>query len=210
MNHTNQQHIISVAGTVGVGKTTMVQAISEHLNYEAVFENPKSNPYLEHFYQDFKKWAFHTQIHFLSERFKQQTNMRQNPGHYVQDRSIYEDKDIFTALHYADGNIDGLEYHTYLNLYNSMVENPDFRHPDLMIYLTASHPNDIIDRIKNRGRPSEQRTPYAYWLQLYERYEEWIHQFNICPVLEINIGDYDLIHDSHSRQSILEKISELI
>ncbi len=201
--------VITVAGTVGVGKSTMTKAIAEKLGFDTSMEKVDTNPYLDKFYHDFERWSFHLQIYFLAERFKEQKRMFEQGGGFVQDRSIYEDTGIFAKMHYDKGTMTNIDYETYTSLFEAMVMTPFFPHPDVLIYIEGSL-QDIIDRIQSRGRPMEQQTPIAYWEEMHSRYENWINNFTTCPVLKVNINDYDLIQNPESVDPILKKIGETI
>ncbi|MBS4179770.1 deoxynucleoside kinase [Lederbergia citrea] len=201
--------VIAIAGTVGVGKSTMTRTLAEALGFKTSFEKVDANPYLDLFYQDFERWSFHLQIYFLAERFKEQKRMFEQGGGFIQDRSIYEDTGIFAKMHYEIGNMTETDYETYINLFEAMVMTPYFPHPDLLLYLEGPL-EDILQRIHLRGRPMEQQTPDSYWIEMHERYEKWIESFDACPVLRLNINDYDLINDSSSINSIIEQISKHI
>ncbi|MGD6819142.1 deoxynucleoside kinase [Metabacillus sp. 84] len=211
MNLRDQYHIpkdavITIAGTVGVGKSTMTNALAEALRFRTSFEKVETNPYLDKFYADFERWSFHLQIYFLAERFKEQKRIFEYGGGFIQDRSIYEDTGIFAKMHYEKGTMTEVDYETYTNLFDAMVMTPYFPHPDLLIYLEGSL-EDILSRIERRGRPMEQQTPVSYWEEMHERYENWINNFNTCPVMRLNINDYDIMADGGSVEPILEKIS---
>ena len=197
--------IITVAGTVGVGKSTMTSALANALGFKTSFENVDDNPYLDRFYDDFEKWSFHLQIYFLAERFKEQKRIFEQGGGFIQDRSIYEDTGIFAKMHADNGTMDSVDYDTYTNLFEAMVMTPYFPHPNLLIYLEGSL-EDILSRIQERGRPMEQETPVSYWEEMYGRYERWINSFDACPVLRLNINDYDLITNPQEIEPIIERI----
>src|SRR5690606_16576438 len=153
--------VITIAGTVGVGKSTMTKSLAKALNFRTSFEKVDTNPYLDKYYKDFKKWSFHLQIYFLAERFKEAKRIFEYGGGFVQDRSIYEDTGIFARMQYEKGNMTKEDYETYTSLFDAMVMTPFFHHPDLLIYLEGSF-EDILARIKERGRPMEQETPVEY------------------------------------------------
>ncbi|MDY0409947.1 deoxynucleoside kinase [Virgibacillus soli] len=201
--------IITIAGTVGVGKSTMTKALASALNFKTSFEKVDTNPYLENFYQDFERWSFHLQIYFLAERFKEQKKIFEYGGGFIQDRSIYEDTGIFAKMHYDNGTMSEADYETYTNLFEAMVMTPYFPHPDLLIYLEGSL-EDVLDRIQLRGRDMEKTTPISYWEEMYHRYENWINSFNSCPILRINIAEYDLLQKDCSIEPIIAKISRSI
>ncbi|GER68518.1 deoxycytidine kinase [Weizmannia acidilactici] len=201
--------VITVAGTVGAGKSTLTRALAEALNFRTSFEKVDTNPYLDKFYNDFKRWSFHLQVYFLAERFKEQKRMFEYGGGFVQDRSIYEDTGIFAQMHYEKGNMSAVDYETYKNLFEAMVMTPYFPHPDLMIYLEGDL-EDILERIKKRGRPMEQQTPVEYWIEMHKRYEQWINSFNACPVLRLNINEYDLFQNKDAIEPIVERIGYML
>ncbi|WP_078378422.1 deoxynucleoside kinase [Sutcliffiella halmapala] len=198
--------VITIAGTVGVGKSTMTNALATALGFRTSFEKVDTNPYLDKFYADFERWSFHLQIYFLAERFKDQKKIFEYGGGFIQDRSIYEDTGIFANMHYEKGTMTKVDYETYTSLFEAMVMTPYFPHPDLLIYLEGSL-DDILGRIQERGRPMEQQTPITYWEEMHERYEKWINNFHACPVLRLNINEYDVLKNSDSVEPIIEKIS---
>ncbi|KON90689.1 deoxycytidine kinase [Rossellomorea marisflavi] len=201
--------VITIAGTVGVGKSTMTNGLAEALGFRTSFEKVDTNPYLDKFYKDFKSWSFHLQVYFLAERFKEQKRIFEYGGGFIQDRSIYEDTGIFAKMHHEKGTMSDTDYETYTSLFNAMVMTPYFPHPDLLIYLEGSL-DHIIDRIRERGRPMEQETPIEYWEEMHERYENWINNFNACPVLRLDIREYDLVKDAGSIEPIIERIAYFI
>jgi len=200
--------VITVAGTVGVGKSTMTKTLAKALDFRTSFEKVDSNPYLDLFYSDFKQWSFHLQIYFLAERYKEQKRIFEYGGGFIQDRSIYEDTGIFAKMHYEKGTMTEIDYETYTNLFEAMVMTPYFPHPSLLIYLEGSL-DDILARIKLRGRPMEQQTPVEYWEEMHNRYEKWINNFNACPVLRLNINEYD-VEDESTIEPIIEKVAGFI
>jgi deoxyadenosine/deoxycytidine kinase len=204
-----QNAVITIAGTVGVGKSTMTTALANALNFKTSFEKVDSNPYLDKFYADFERWSFHLQIYFLAERFKEQKKIFEYGGGFIQDRSIYEDTGIFAKMHFEKGTMSDIDYETYTNLFDAMVMTPYFPHPDLLIYLEGSL-DDILSRIKLRGRPMEQQTPIDYWKEMHHRYESWINNFNACPVLRLNINDYDIMANEKTIEPIIERIGDFI
>ncbi|WP_040224429.1 deoxynucleoside kinase [Bhargavaea cecembensis] len=201
--------VITVAGTVGVGKSTMTKALADTLGFRTSFEKVDTNPYLDRFYEDFEKWSFHLQIYFLAERFKEQKRMFEYGGGFIQDRSIYEDTGIFARMHYEKGTMDPVDYRTYTELFEAMVMTPYFPHPDLLIYLEGSF-DRILERIHERGRPMEQSTPVEYWEEMHERYTRWIDSFNACPVLRLDIKDYDLLTEPGAIEDVVERMGHFM
>lgn len=199
--------LITLAGTVGVGKSTLTRNLATALNFQASYEKVDGNPYLEDYYADFKQWSFHLQIYFLAERFKQQKAMFETGHGYVQDRSIYEDVGIFAKLQYDQGNMTPRDFETYQSLFEAMTLSPYFPKPDVLLYLNG--PLDkIIERVHCRGRKMETETPTKFWEDLYDRYQQWINNFTVCPVLHLNIEEYDS-HDPDSLKEILKQIEKI-
>mgnify|MGYP001031733958 FL=1 len=201
--------VITIAGTVGVGKSTLTNALADALQFRTSFEKVDTNPYLDKFYQDFSRWSFHLQVYFLAERFKEQKKIFEYGGGFIQDRSIYEDTGIFARMHYEKGTMSETDYQTYTSLFDAMVMTPYFPHPDLLIYLEGSL-DDILTRIDKRGRTMEKETPVEYWQEMHNRYEKWIDSFSSCPVLRLNINDYDAMEGSSAIEPIVEKISVIL
>ncbi|MCM3136621.1 deoxynucleoside kinase [Paenibacillus polysaccharolyticus] len=200
--------LITVAGTVGVGKSTLTAALADRLNFKTSLEQVDHNPYLEKFYHDFERWSFHLQIYFLAERFKEQKKIFELGDGFVQDRSIYEDTGIFAQMHADQGTMSATDFETYSSLFEAMVMTPYFPHPDVLIYLEGSLPS-ILNRINERGREMEIQTDRSYWEHMHERYSVWINRFTACPVLRLNIDEYD-VHNPASVDAILEQIAAVI
>ncbi|MER2129194.1 deoxynucleoside kinase [Solibacillus sp. FSL H8-0523] len=201
--------VITIAGTVGVGKSTMTKALADALKFRTSYEKVDTNPYLDKFYDDFEKWSFHLQVYFLAERFKEQKRIFEYGGGFIQDRSIYEDTGIFAKMHFDKGTMTPTDYETYTNLFDAMVMTPYFPHPDLLVYLEGPI-DDVIGRIQERGREMEQQTPHTYWEEMHGRYEEWINNFNACPVLRIDINDYDLMKNPDQVEDVVARIAYML
>ena len=201
--------VITIAGTVGVGKSSLTKALAEKLNFRTSFEKVDNNPYLEKFYNDFDRWSFHLQIYFLAERFKEQKRMFEYGGGFIQDRSIYEDVDIFAKMHEEGGTMSKEDFETYRQLYEAMVMTPYFPKPDCLIYLECDY-DAVIRRIAERGRQMEIEIDELYWRALFQRYENWIDGFNACPVIRIHIDEYDVFEDIDTLDPVIEKIGRVI
>ncbi len=196
---------IAVAGNIGVGKSTLVTMLCNQLGWEPFFEPVAENRYLADFYSDMKTWSFHSQIFFLTHRLRSHFQLSQRPGSVIQDRSLYEDAEVFAKNLYLQGHMQSRDYQTYRELYETATQL--LPPPDLVIYLRASVPT-LLNRISHRGRVYE-RTIHAEYLQgLNELYEEWIDNFTVCPMLAIPADDLDYVaHPGHLRL-IVAKVEE--
>ena len=179
---------IAVSGNIGVGKTSLVRHLTQNYGVTPVYEPFADNPYLDDFYADMTAWSFHSQVWFLSHKFRLHRELQQTAGTLVQDRTIYEDAEIFATYHHQSKRMNQRDFQTYLELYEAM--RASLQPPDLMIYLRCSV-KAIRKRIKQRGRPSEQDIPLAYLRKLNQLYEDWIARYD-GPVLvwDTERGDY--------------------
>ncbi|MBD3378307.1 AAA family ATPase [candidate division KSB1 bacterium] len=164
---------IAIAGNIGVGKTTLTRKLAEHLQWQAFFERVIDNPYLDDFYKDMHRWSFNLQVYFLSHRFNDQQRIFNSPQPCVQDRSIYEDVEIFARILHEQGYMSDRDFENYHDLFYIMTRF--LRKPDLIVYLRAPTWT-LITRIRKRGRDYEKRITTDYLHQLNEAYERWIKQ----------------------------------
>ncbi len=179
-----QGYFLAIAGNIGVGKTELTNRLSEELNWAAYYEPVIQNPYLDSFYQNMARWSFHLQIYFLSERFKAQVEIGRSPIPFIQDRTIYEDAEIFARTLRAQGSMTEVDYDNYVALFDCMVGF--LRKPDLILYLRAT-PESLMKRIAKRGRASEQAITIDYIARLNNAYDDWMRRARAeTEVLEID------------------------
>ncbi|MBD90714.1 MAG: deoxynucleoside kinase [Deltaproteobacteria bacterium] len=171
---------IAIAGNIGAGKSSLVEFLDARYGFDPIYEPFAGNPYLDDFYGDMKRWAFHSQLYFLTHKFRLHLQLNEAPRTFVQDRTIYEDAEIFATNLFKSKKMTERDYATYMELYESM--KTALRPPDLLIYLRCST-RAIRRRIKQRGRESEQSIPTAYLRQLNGLYEDWIDRYTASPVL---------------------------
>ncbi len=196
---------VAIAGNIGVGKSTLVDMLCRHMDWEPFYEPVTENPYLADFYADMDRWSFHSQVFFLTHRLRAHYQLSQHPNSVVQDRSLYEDAEIFARNLYVQGHIQQRDYQTYRELYETMMRF--LPPPDLVIYLRASV-STLLNRIASRGRDYERTIAPDYLQSLNDLYEEWIDNFTLCPVLAVPADDLDYVaHPGHLRL-ILEKVQE--
>jgi len=199
------EKFVAVAGNIGVGKTTLVQKLCDNLDWTPFFEPERENPYLADFYKDMQTWAFHSQVFFLARRLRAHKDLCVHPGSVIQDRSVYEDAEIFAHNLYIQKQIEERDYQTYQELYQALVEF--LPPPDLVLYIRASVPT-LQQRIKKRGRDYEEKIDPVYLNQLNVLYEHWITDFQLCPVLTVPGDDLDFVANNGHLDLIIEKIQD--
>lgn len=198
---------IAIAGNIGSGKSTLTDLLSQHYGWEPFYESVENNPYIEDFYADMRRWSFHLQVYFLSQRFITHQRIAGLAHNVVQDRSIYEDAEIFAANLHDIGNMDDRDYTNYTELYGVMI--PFLKPPDLLVYLRASVPT-LMHQIRLRGRSYEQSIRESYITQLNDLYESWISRYTFGPVLTIETDHLDFVHSESDRASLLGRIVETV
>ena len=194
---------IAVSGNIGAGKTTLTEMLSKHYGWKAEFESVDHNPYLEDFYSDMAKWAFHLQIHFLNSRFEQINRLREGDQTIIQDRTIYEDAYIFAKSLYKQGYFGERDYQNYLTLFESMIKF--VKPPDLLIYLKADI-GKLVRNIEKRGREYETKIRIDYLKELNQHYEDWIDSYDLGKLLVIEVTDLDFINRAEDFSMIIYKI----
>ncbi|MGE5707191.1 MAG: deoxynucleoside kinase [Bacteroidota bacterium] len=205
-NSNRKKRFIVVAGNIGVGKSSLTKWLAEQLGYEPFFEPVMGNPYMDDFYADMKRWSFHCQVFFLSQRFEHHKKIDACPHPVIQDRSIYEDSEIFAKNLYQQGLMEERDYQNYLQIFQVMY--PFFQPPDLLIYLKASVPT-LMRRIRMRDRSYERSIPRDYIEQLNVLYDDWISRFDSCPKLVLPADDLDFIDSYYDFSYILDMIKAM-
>ncbi len=198
-----QKTFIAVAGNIGTGKTTLTEMLSQKFKWEAHYESVKDNPYLEDFYLDMKRWSFPLQIFFLNHRFKAHQEISEGLKSSIQDRSIYEDANIFARNLHEQQHMEKRDYLNYLDLYERM--STFLSPPDLIIYLRKSVPR-LQQQILKRGRTFEQKIPQKYLQDLNGYYDEWMSSYSIGKKLIIDTDDLDFVKNQADFDSIAQQV----
>src|SRR5210317_2321498 len=198
---------IAIAGNIGSGKSSLLEFLSRTYGIEPFYEPNDENPYLPDFYQDMNRWAYHSQLYFLSNKFRMHRQLDKMSGVVVLDRTIYEDAEIFaTALH-TMRKFTGRDWETYWNFYQIILDA--IRPPDLMIYLRCSM-RTLRRRIRMRGRAMEQGIPLSYLKRLEGLYEKWLSSYKLSEVLVLETDKLDYINDMVDCLDVMERVEALL
>lgn len=203
---TNNMFVV-VAGNIGGGKTTLTKKLSERLNWKPYYESVQDNPYLSDFYDNMSRWSFPLQVYFLNHRFNTHKMIETSNGSSVQDRSIYEDANIFARALYEQGDLEKRDYENYRGLYESMISY--LSPPTLMIFLKRSVPK-LLERIEMRGRDYEQTIPVDYLTKLNEYYDDWYANYNQGKSLIVDTDDLDFLENEEHFDKLVQRIHDSI
>ncbi len=196
---------IVVAGNIGVGKSTLVTMLCKKLDWQPFYEPEIENPYLADFYQDMSRWSFQSQVFFLARRLHIHNLISHHNGSVIQDRSIYEDAEVFARNLNLQGNLSDRDFQTYQSLYQTLVEF--LPPPDLVIYLRASV-ETLVQRIALRNRDYEKSISPAYLAQVNDLYNDWIAAFTLCPVLSVPADELDYVMRPDHLNLIADKVQQ--
>ncbi|MEM1126776.1 MAG: deoxynucleoside kinase [Bacteroidota bacterium] len=194
---------VAIAGNIGAGKSSLTKVLSDYFKWKAFYERVDDNPYLDDFYQDMPRWSFNLQVFFLSSRFEHQRHIEEAPHSVVQDRSIYEDAEIFARNLFDMGLMSPRDYENYTELFAMMTSY--LQPPDLLIYLRASVPT-LVGHIQMRGRAFESTIRIEYLERLSEQYEQWIDRYDLGPKMIIDVDDLDFVNQVADRQRVIGQI----
>ncbi len=194
---------ISIAGNIGSGKSSLTKLLSRHFGWVPFYESVDDNPYLSDFYADMKRWSFHLQVYFLSNRFINHKKILEMSESVIQDRSIYEDVEIFARNLHDMGNMDKRDYENYRQLFGIMVDY--LRPPNLLVYLRANV-DTLLRQIRLRGRSFEQSISREYLELLNASYEEWIGRYNMGKLLVVESDDLDFVNNAGHFNDIVRKV----
>jgi deoxyadenosine/deoxycytidine kinase len=199
--------LVTIAGNIGSGKSSLTLLLHQKFGWHPYFESVDDNPYLADFYTDMRRWSFHLQVYFLSQRFLTHRRIAAERGTVVQDRSIYEDAEIFAHNLHDMGRMDDRDHDNYRELYGAMTSY--LTPPDLMIYLRSSVPT-LLRQIHLRGREFEKQIEVEYLGRLNSLYEEWIAQYRLGPLLLVDTDTLDFVHRPQDQEELLYRISHTL
>ncbi len=203
----SKHRFIAIAGNIGAGKSTLTKMLSAHFKWQPFYEANADNPYLPDFYGDMERWSFHSQVFFLSKRLEHHRQLVDYGGNVVQDRTVYEDAEIFAQNLYLQGKMPERDYRTYRRLYESI--SAFLPPPDVIVYLQASV-ETLMALIKGRGRDYEKNIARDYIDGLNLLYEAWIDRWTICPVLRVKMDIMDFVNNPKDFRSIVTDINAIL
>lgn len=198
---------IAIGGNIGSGKTTLTELLSKHYGWTPHYEDVDDNPYLNDFYNDMQRWSFNLQIYFLNTRFSQILKIRESGKTVIQDRTIYEDAEIFAPNLHDMGLMSSRDFQNYTALFKLMEKM--VQTPDLLIYLRASVPT-LVRQIQKRGREFENTIRLDYLKQLNERYEAWAARYKQGNLLIINVDDLDFASNPEDLSQVIDKVDVFV
>lgn len=194
---------VAIAGNIGAGKSSLTKLLSTYFRWESFYERVDDNPYLGDFYEDMSRWSFNLQVFFLSSRFNHQRTIERLPGSVVQDRSIYEDAEIFARNLHEMGHMSRRDYENYCDLFAIMTSY--LKPPDLLVYLRASVPT-LVGHIQERGRDFETSIRIEYLERLNTLYEDWINRYDLGPVTIVEADRFDFVNEPDDSRQIISQI----
>ena len=194
---------VAIAGNIGAGKSSLTKVLATYFQWKPFYERVEDNPYLHDFYEDMRRWSFNLQVFFLSRRFRQQRLVEETPQSVVQDRSIYEDAEIFARNLHEMGLMNTRDFTNYTALYQVMVEYVEA--PDLLIYLRASVPT-LVRHIQGRGRAYETNIRIDYLRRLESHYEDWIEGYDLGPKMVIDVDAYDFVNNEDDYHDVIGRV----
>jgi deoxyadenosine/deoxycytidine kinase len=201
-----KQYVV-LAGNIGAGKTTLVRLMCDRMGWKPYYEPVVENPYLADFYADMARWAFASQVFFLTHRVRSHRSLMDDPWSVVQDRSLYEDAEVFARNLYLGGMMSERDWRTYSELYRTMTTL--LPPPDLVVYLRVSVPV-LMSRIAKRGRGFESSISEDYVAGLNRLYEEWVSGFDLAPVLAVPADSTDFVGNPRDLDRIVSLVEERI
>ncbi|MEX0680830.1 MAG: deoxynucleoside kinase [Balneolales bacterium] len=194
----------AIAGNIGAGKSSLTSLLADHFKWKTYFESVENNPYLADFYEDMRRWSFNLQIYFLSSRFRSQKELVRAGKSFIQDRTVYEDVEIFARNLYQMGLMSKRDYDNYSALFHEMVEF--LTPPDLLIYLRAEVPT-LVRQIQQRGRDYESSIRIEYLERLNTLYEDWIQRYSHEKLI-IDTDHLDFVNNREDLGKIIEMIEQ--
>ncbi|MEK7481148.1 MAG: deoxynucleoside kinase [Patescibacteria group bacterium] len=200
-------YFIAIAGNIGVGKSTLTERLGTKLGWEIYLEPTTQNPYLADFYKDMQRWGFHSQVFFLTHRLQQHIDLLHAQNTVVQDRSVYENAEVFARNLYEKDLLSERDWQTYQQIYQNLIDLVP--PPNLIVYLRATVPT-LRRRIELRGREYERRVPTSYLAELNQLYDRWTRTFTIAPIMTVNTDAVNFVEDETALDTLVHEIENTL
>jgi deoxyadenosine/deoxycytidine kinase len=194
---------VAVAGNIGAGKSSLTRLLADTFGLTPVFEAVEENPYLEDFYRDMRRYAFHSQMFFLGKRLEQHLSQVNPAQRVIQDRTIFEDAAIFARNLHEEKILSDRDWRSYLQMYEAISRT--LRPPDLLIFLQASLPT-LRSHISQRGRSYEAGIEDAYLMRLNDLYRGWIAEYDLSELMVVPADELDFVQREGDRERVLEMV----
>jgi deoxyadenosine/deoxycytidine kinase len=201
------KYFVASAGNIGAGKSTLTGLLAQAFGWQPFYEANTENPYLADFYADMQRWSFHSQVFFLGKRLEHHRQLLDHAGSAVQDRTVYEDAEIFARNLHQQGHMSARDYAAYRSIYQAV--SAFLPPPDLIIYLQASV-ETLMAHIHQRGRSFEQGITPDYLQQLNLLYNRWIDNWRLCPVLRVDMNRLDFARHTADLDYIMEQAAQAL
>lgn len=201
----NKKIFISIAGNIGSGKSSLTRLLAKRFNWLPYYESVNDNPYLNDFYADMSRWSFNLQIYFLAHRFNIHKDINDKPNSVIQDRSIYEDVEIFARNLHKMGKMSDRDHETYTSLFKEMTSY--LKPPDVLVYLKADI-KTLVNQIKLRGRDFEKDIDIDYLKLLNDSYTDWIERYDLGKKLIIETDTLDFVHSDKDFDLIIDYVEK--
>lgn len=195
---------IAIAGNIGAGKSTLTKLLAQHFGWEPQYEDVENNPYLMDFYEDMPRWSFPLQVFFLNSRFNQLIDIKRGDQVVIQDRTIYEDAQIFAPNLHSMSLMSKRDFDNYTNLFKTINKLID--PPDLLIYLRGSI-STLVGQIQKRGREYEENLRLDYLRRLNEYYEAWITNYKAGKLLIIDVDKLNFADKKDHLAQVVQKVA---
>ena len=196
----NKIKYIAIEGVIGAGKTSLARRLSERLKAKLILEDFVDNPFLERFYENPARYAFHTQIYFLLSRYKQLIDLTQEDlfHNYIISDYIFEKDKIFAYLNLQDDE---------LKLYETIVQSIErkIRVPDMVIYLQSTVER-LMANIRHRDREAERTMSEEYIKDLNEGYNYFFFRFKATKVMIVNVSEIDFVNNEQDFENLIAEI----
>lgn len=198
---------LAIAGNIGSGKTTLTRRLAERLGVAGMYESTSDNPYLADFYRDMPRYALALQLRFLAARVRDTRKFVSRGASAIQDRTCYEDAEIFAANLHARGEMDDRDFETYQQIAEQLFVG--LEPPQVLVYLRRGVAS-CQRQISQRGRSYEQEIPTSYLDALSERYDCWFEHYERGAKMVVAAEEHDFLHSEQDLEKLVARIVDAL